>query len=246
MGDAGGLIRPRRQSPAPRRNVGAMRIVIAGGHGKIALLLGRLLAERGDTAVGLIRDPGQSADLTAAGLEPVVLDLEGADAETVAKVLVGADAAVFAAGAGPNSGAARKDTVDRAGSVLLADACEQAGVGRFVQISAMGVESVRDVEASADDEVFTVYLRAKLQAEDDLRRRSLAWTVLRPGGLTDDPAADRVTLAPSVEPGRVPRADVAAVTLALLDDPRSAGLVLELVGGDVPVAEAVAAAVQPG
>jgi uncharacterized protein YbjT (DUF2867 family) len=223
-----------------------MRIVIAGGHGKIALLLGRLLAERGDTAVGLIRDPGQSADLTAAGLEPAVLDLEGADAESVAKVLVGADGVVFAAGAGPNSGAARKDTVDRAGSVLLADACEQAGVSRFVQISAMGVDTLRGVEARADDEIFTAYLRAKLQAEDDLRRRPLAWTVLRPGGLTDDPAADRVLLAPSVDRGYVPRADVAAVTLALLDEPRSAGLVLELVGGEVPVAEAVAASVQPG
>src|SRR5215213_2930627 len=108
-----------------------MRIVIAGGHGKIAQLLGQRLVQRGDAAVGLIRDPGQSGDLSDLGIEPVVLDLEDADAEVVAKVLAGADAAVFAAGAGPNSGAARKDTVDRAASVLLADACERAGVDRF-------------------------------------------------------------------------------------------------------------------
>lgn len=223
-----------------------MRIVIAGGHGKIALLLGRQLGERGDTAVGLIRDPGQSAELSVAGIEPVVIDLETADVEAVAKVLAGADAAVFAAGAGPSSGAARKDTVDRAASVLLADACEAAGVSRFVQISAMGVESVRDVPAAPDDEVFTVYLRAKLEAEDDLRRRSLAWTVLRPGGLTDDPATGLVRLEPSVERGSVTRADVAAVVLGLLDEPRSGGLVLELVAGDVPVTEAIRAAVRPG
>jgi nucleoside-diphosphate-sugar epimerase len=217
-----------------------MRIVIAGGHGKIGLLSGRLLAERGDTAVGLIRDPAQQDDLRAAGLEPVVLDLEGADVEAVAKVLAGADAAVFAAGAGPNSGAARKDTVDRAASVLLADGCEAAGVDRFVQISSIGVESVRDVPPNPDDDVFTVYLRAKLAAEEDLRRRSLAWTVLRPGGLTDDPPTGRVRLAESVERGRVPRADVAAVVLALLDTPATRDRVLELVGGDTPIAEAIA------
>jgi len=218
-----------------------MRIVIAGGHGKIALLLGRMLAERGDSVVGLIRNPAQSTDLSALGIEPVVLDLETAGAEAVAKVLAGADAAVFAAGAGPNSGAARKETVDLAASVLLADACEQAGVSRFVQISAIGVESVRNVAPTPDDEVFTVYLRAKLAAEDDLRRRSLAWTVLRPGGLTDEPATGRVLLAPSVERGTVPRADVAAVVLGLLDEPGTAGLVLELLTGEVPVTDAIAA-----
>jgi nucleoside-diphosphate-sugar epimerase len=220
-----------------------MRIVIAGGHGKIALHLGRLLADRGDTAVGLIRNPGQDGDLTALGIEPVALDLETADAEAVAKVLAGADAAVFAAGAGPNSGAARKDTVDRGASVLLADACERAGVDRFVQVSSIGVETVRDVPAQPDDEVFTAYLRAKLAAEDDLRRRSLAWTVLRPGGLTDAPGTGRVRLAPSVQRGSVPRADVAAVIIALLDEPRSARLVLELVAGDTPISEAVTALV---
>jgi nucleoside-diphosphate-sugar epimerase len=217
-----------------------MRIVIAGGHGKIARQLGRLLTERGDTAAGLIRDPGQAGDLKADGIEPVVLDLENARTDDVAAVLAGADAAVFAAGAGPNSGAARKDTVDRAASVLLADACEQAGVDRFVQISAMGVESVRDADPGPDPDVFTVYLQAKLAAEDDLRRRPLAWTVLRPGALTDDQPTGRVQLAPSVERGSVPRVDVAAVVVALLDAPGTAGLVLELVSGDVPVPDAVA------
>jgi nucleoside-diphosphate-sugar epimerase len=219
-----------------------MRIVIAGGHGKIALLLGRLLANRGDTAVGLIRDPGQRDDLRAAGMEPVVLDLENMDAAGVAAVLADADAAIFAAGAGPGSSIARKDTVDRAGAVLLADGCERAGVGRYLLISSMGVESVRDGAVPGGvDEVFLAYLRAKLAAEDDIRSRSLASTVLRPGGLTDEPATGRVRLAAHVESGRVSRADVAAVTLALLDEPLSAGLVLELVSGDTLIHEAVAA-----
>ena len=114
-----------------------MRIVIAGGHGKIALLLERLLAERGDQAVGLIRNPAHAADVRKAGAEAVICDLEAASAGDVAVLLSGADAVVFAAGAGPGSGAPRKDSVDRAASVLMADAAERAGVRRFVQVSSM-------------------------------------------------------------------------------------------------------------
>ena len=117
-----------------------MRIVIAGGHGKIALLLERLLAERGDQAVGLIRNPAHLADVNQAGAEAVVRDLEAASAGDVAVLLSGADAVVFAAGAGPGSGVPRKDSVDRAAAVLMADAAEQAGVRRFVQVSAMGAD----------------------------------------------------------------------------------------------------------
>jgi nucleoside-diphosphate-sugar epimerase len=218
-----------------------MRVVIAGGHGQIALRLGRLLAGRGDAVVGIIRNPDQSDDLVAAGMEPAVIDLETADVAPVAELLAGADAAVFAAGAGPGSGAPRKDTVDRGAAVLLADACEAAGVTRLVQVGSIGAEEMRGTEPSPDDDVFTVYLRAKLAAEDDLRRRDLAWTILRPGHLTDDPGTGLVRLAPSVPRGPVPRDDVAAVLLALLDEPRTAGRVLTLVSGDTPIAKAVAA-----
>jgi len=213
-----------------------MRIVLAGGHGKIALLLTRLAAGRGDTVVGLVRNPDHVQDVRDHGGDAVVLDLESATAEQVAAVLAGADAAVFAAGAGPGSGTARKETVDRDAAALLADAALIAGVRRHVQISAMGLDRADD---PGMDEVFAVYLRAKDAAERALRARDLDWTVLRPGRLTDDPAAGAVALAGSVEPGAVSRADVAAVVLALLDDPGTAGLTLELVGGGTPVAEAV-------
>ena len=115
-----------------------MRVVIAGGHGKIALLLERLLAERGDQAVALIRNPAHVTDVREAGAEAVICDLEAASADEVAVLLAGADAVVFAAGAGPGSGAPRKDSVDRAGSVLMAEAAERAGIRRFVQVSSMG------------------------------------------------------------------------------------------------------------
>ncbi|MCF6471398.1 NAD-dependent epimerase/dehydratase family protein [Nonomuraea sp. MG754425] len=211
-----------------------MRIIIAGGHGKIAL---RLAARLGQGAVGLVRDPAHVADVEAAGGEAVLCDLEKAGVEEVARIVAGADAVVFAAGAGPGSGAARKDTVDRGASVLLADAAERAGVRRFVQISSMGAGRP---PAPGRDEVWAAYITAKTAAEEDLRARDLDWTILRPGRLTDEPGTGLVRLAPSVPPGAVPRDDVAAVVVALLAHPGGAGRTLELVSGDTPVAEAVA------
>jgi uncharacterized protein YbjT (DUF2867 family) len=214
-----------------------MRIVIAGGHGKIALLLERVATERGDQVVGLIRNPAHIADVNRAGAEAVVCDLEAASAGDVAVLLSGADAVVFAAGAGPGSGAPRKDSVDRAAAVLMADAAEQAGVRRFVQVSAMGADQP---PRPGSDEVWAAYITAKTAAEADLRARDLDWTILRPGRLTDAPGTGTVRLAtPPVPAGAVPRADVAAVIAALLDEPGTWHQTLELVGGDSPVAAAV-------
>lgn len=219
-----------------------MHLVLAGAHGQVARRLGRLLSARGDSVTGIVRNPDHTAVLEADGVTPVVLDLETADLDDVVPVLAGADAVVFTAGAGPGSGAARKDTVDRGAAVLLADAAERAGVGRYLLVSSMGVESVRDGATPAGmDEVFLAYLRAKLAAEDTLLARSaLATTVLRPGGLIDDPGTGRVTLDRRVERGSIPRDDVAAVLLALLDVDQD-GRVLEVVGGPTPIPEAVAA-----
>ncbi|WP_093799579.1 SDR family oxidoreductase [Streptomyces sp. Wb2n-11] len=212
-----------------------MRIVIAGGHGQIALRLERLLAARGYGVAGIVRDPGQSEDLREAGAEPVVLDLESASVEQVAEVLEGADAAVFAAGAGPGSGTGRKDTVDRGAAVLFADAAERAGVRRFLVVSSMGADPER-----AGDEVFDAYLRAKGAADADVRSRTgLDWTILRPGSLTNDAGTGLVRLGASTGRGPVARDDVAAVLAELLETPSTAGLTLELVSGSVPVAVAV-------
>jgi len=221
-----------------------MRIVIAGAHGQVARRLGRLLSARGDSVVGIIRNPTHAADLTADGVEPALMDLESAPVADVVAAVAGADAVVFAAGAGPGSGAARKDTVDRGAAVLLADAAETAAVTHYLLVSSMGVDLVADgATPEGVDEVFTAYLRAKLAAEKDvLARRNLTTTVLRPGGLTDEPGTGRVSLARHVERGSVPRDDVAAVLLALLDRRSEDGAVLELVAGDAPIADAVAAA----
>lgn len=213
-----------------------MRIVIAGGHGKIALLLTARLAARGDAVVGIVRNPDHVDDVRSAGGDAVVLDLESASVDDVAAVVDGADAVVFAAGAGPGSGVARKDTVDRAAAVLFADAAQRANVRRFLQVSAMGLDRADD---QGTESVFATYLRAKAAAERDLTARPLDWTILRPGRLTDDPATGRVRLGTQVQPGAVSRDDVAAVLVALLDAPGTAGQVLELVGGDTPIERAL-------
>jgi uncharacterized protein YbjT (DUF2867 family) len=213
-------------------------VVIAGGHGKIALLLTRQLAMRGDRVVGLVRNPDHVADVEAQGGVAVVADLESATAAELAEPLRPADAVVFAAGAGPGSGAARKDTVDRAAAVLLADAARLAGVRRYLLVSSPGV----DAPPSSGDEVWAADLRAKKAAEVAITETDLDWTILRPGSLTDDPPTDQILLAPPpIDLGPVTRADTAATLVALLDDPGTVGQVLELREGDVAVAEAVKA-----
>jgi nucleoside-diphosphate-sugar epimerase len=219
-----------------------MRVVLAGAHGKVARRLGRLLTTRGDTVIGIVRNPAHRSDILSDGVDPVVLDLEAASVDDVAAVVSGADAVVFAAGAGPASGVARKDTVDRGAAVLLADAAERAGVRRYLLVSSMGVDSVAGASSpDGMDDVFRAYLEAKLAAEQDLLARpALAVTVLRPGSLTDDPGTGQVMLARSVARGKVPRDDVAAVLVAMLDLPQDA-VVAELVSGPTPISEAVSA-----
>ena len=217
-----------------------MRIAIAGAHGQVARRLGRLLSGRGDSVVGIVRNPAHEPDLVADGVEPVVLDLETASVDQVAEVVRGADAVVFAAGAGPGSGTERKHTVDRGAAVLLADAAERAGVRIYLLVSSMGVEQARKGTPRGMDPVFAVYLQAKLRAEDEiLPRPGLDTTIVRPGRLTDDPGTGRVTLGHGIEIGDVPRDDVAAVLAEILRAGK-VNDVVEVVGGPTPLEEAVA------
>ncbi len=212
-----------------------MRVVIAGGHGQIARHLERVLTERGHSPVGIVRNPDHVADLESAGAEAVVLDLEHTDVAAVADVLRGADAVVFAAGGGPDSGVERKETVDKGAAVLLADAAEQAGVRRYVMVSSMGTESA-DPDS---DEVFQVYLRAKKAADDDLRGRDLDWTIVRPGRLTDEPASGRIQVG-TLSRGKIPRADVATVLAEALTTEGTIGATFDLLAGHQTIEAALA------
>jgi uncharacterized protein YbjT (DUF2867 family) len=197
------------------------------------LRLGRLLAARGDRVRGLIRNPDQAGDLRAAGVEPVVADLEQADAAAVAEAVAGADAVVFAAGAGPGSGEARKATMDRDGAIKLIEAARRVEIDRYVMVSSRGADS-----AAAGDG-FAAYLRAKGEADDALGASGLACTIVRPGALTNDPGTGRVRTDSG--DGAIPRDDVAATLLAVLDAPGTAGRTFLLISGDTPIADAVAA-----
>ena len=214
-----------------------MVVAIAGAHGKIAMRLTGLLVARGDTVTGLIRNPDHAADITGRGASPVVCDLETAGVEEVTEAIEGADAAVFAAGAGAGSGAQRKLTMDRDGAIKLLDAATAAGVHRYVIISSIGAE-----DPPPGDDVFSVYLRAKAEADAAVQASDRDWTVVRPGGLTDDLGTGRVRVDTAPFQGRVPRDDVAAVLARLLDDPRASQRVLYVNGGPDPVEEAVSRA----
>jgi uncharacterized protein YbjT (DUF2867 family) len=209
-----------------------MDILVAGGHGQIALILLELLAADGHRARGLIRKPEHSPDLEARGAIPVLGDLE--KDSSLAPYVEGADAVVFAAGAGPGSGAARKRTVDYGGAEKLIEAAQQTGVSRYVMISSVGAHNPKATGP------MQAYLEAKADADEALMKSGLEWTIVRPGPLTNDPPTGLVRVSTELG-GRapVPRADVAAVISEVLRAPNTIGVTFELFGGEVPVADAV-------
>ena len=214
-----------------------MKIAIAGGHGTIALHLTRLLADAGHEVTSIVRNPGHRTDVEEAGGTMVVADLESATPDDLAETIGSADVAVFAAGAGPGSGAERKDTVDHLGAVKLIDAARELGVGHYVIVSSMGADPTH-----VGDEVFDKYLVAKGRADDAVRSSGLPFTIVRPTSLTDDDPVGTVRLGESADGGAVTRADVAAVIAALIERAGPGGRTLELTAGDTPIADAVASA----
>lgn len=213
-----------------------MHVVIAGGHGKIALQLTKMLDERGEQVRSLIRDQDQSDDVVDAGAEAVLCDLENDDAERIARAVADADAIVFAAGAGPGSGPERKESVDYGGAAKLIEAAKHNGIPRYVIVSAIGA----DAEHEGDGD-FDVYLRAKGRADAELADSGLTYTVIRPGALTDEPGTGRVFASEGGEHAEIPREDVAAVIAAVLSEPAAEGKTFEVVSGETPIGEAVKA-----
>ena len=213
-----------------------MDVVVAGGAGKIGVRLLRLLNQNGHRGRGLIRKEEQSAALRSAGGEPALVDLETVSVPDLAIAIHGADAVVFAAGAGPGSGEERKWTVDYGGAVKLIEAAQHEGIRRYAIVSSVGADHPEEAGGGG----FAVYLQAKHDADEKLRESGLDYTIVRPGGLTDDAGTGKVSIAQHLERSEIPRDDVAAVLLAVLGNDRAIGKDFDLVSGDTPVDEAVA------
>jgi nucleoside-diphosphate-sugar epimerase len=213
-----------------------MQVAIAGAHGKIGMRLMRRIAAHGENVIGLIRNPAHAEDVRAAGGEPVVCDLERASVEELTAAISGSDATVFTAGAGPGSGAARKLTVDRDGAIKLLHASSAADVSRYLVVSSVGAEN-----PPTGDDVFSVYLRAKAEADAAVQASDRDWTIVRPGRLTDDPGTGRVRVSSEPFRGQVPRDDVADVLDALLHEPRAARRLLYVNAGQETIADALKA-----
>ena len=215
------------------------QVAIVGGHGKIARLLHPLLVEAGRQPVALVRSDSQRATVEGLGAHARLLDVEQADEAAFAQAFAGCDAVVFSAGGGADGNATRKRTVDLEGSLKSVAGARAAGITRFVQVSAIGVD---DPLPDDTDEVWRADVEAKRDADEALRASGLDWTILRPGRLTDDPGTGLVALGDDVRRAEIPRADVAAVVAAVLDDDRTIGQQWNLVGGAVPIDEAISAA----
>jgi uncharacterized protein YbjT (DUF2867 family) len=211
-----------------------VNVVIVGGHGKIAMRLAKLLVDRGDSPRGIIRSADQEADLEAIGVEPIALDIENIEIDDA---VAGADAVVFAAGAGPGSGPARKRTVDYAGAVSLADAAATHGIRRYLIVSAIGTNHPERWSGDMGP-----YYEAKADADKYVAESGLDYTIVRPGRLTDDPGTGKVDLGDGPGGvGSVTRDDVALVLAEVLTADNTIGKGFDLLNGDTPVPEAIAA-----
>ncbi|MDP9887214.1 NAD(P)H-binding protein [Pseudarthrobacter enclensis] len=212
------------------------RIAIIGGHGKVALLLSALLAGEGHSVTSFIRNPGHADDVAATGAAPSVLDVENSSTAAIAQALAGHDAVVWSAGAGGGN-PGRTYAVDRDAAIRSMDAAVQAGVNRYIMVSYFGAGKDHGVP---EDSSFFAYAEAKAAADEYLRGTGLAWTILGPGALTDNPGTGRIDVDPSPDGEReTSRANTAIVAAAVLDLPQTAGRTIEFRDGTLPVAAAL-------
>ncbi|OBI76220.1 SDR family oxidoreductase [Mycobacterium sp. E740] len=211
------------------------RVLIIGGHGKVALRLAAILTDRGDEVKSVFRNPGHSDDVGATGADPVVADIENLDTDALADMLTGHDAVVFSAGAGGGN-PTRTYAVDRDAAIRVIDAAERAGVPRFIMVSYFGAGPKHGVPK---DNSFFHYAEAKAAADGHLRASTLRWTILGPGRLTLEPATGRIAVGPEAADGDVSREDVALVAAACLADDSTVGNTIEFNNGDVPIEDAL-------
>jgi len=222
------------------------RVVLIGGHGKVALLAAPKLVARGFAVDSLIRNPDHSAEISATGATPVVLDIENAGVEQLAEAFSGAHSIVFSAGAGGGS-KERTRAVDFDAAVRSMEAAKQAGVSRFVMVSYS--RALVDVDNLDPENSFYTYAKAKHDADAVLRETDLDYTILGPGALTLDPASKKITIAdetgnidgkaPEAENGKVSRENVAEVITHVVDTEAAQRSTVNFYDGSTAIAEAI-------
>lgn len=211
------------------------RVVIIGGHGKVALHLTKILSEQGHQVSSIFRNPDHSTDVEQAGASPVVADLSELSVDDMADVFRGHDAVVWSAGSGGGSPEATY-AVDRDAAIRSMDAAELASVGRYVMVSYLGAGKDHGVP---EDNSFFPYAEAKAAADEHLRNSKLAWTILGPGGLTTDPGTGMIEVSDKPQQETVSREDVAHVAAVVLGNLGAVDKTIQFNTGDTPIAEAV-------
>lgn len=210
-------------------------VFIVGAAGKVGRHLVKQLADKQHHVRALHRRAEQAAELSDLGATPVTGDLTATDVDTLAGQMRGSDVVVFTAGAG-GAGVEVTNAIDGRGLELAVDAARQAGVRRFLLVSAFP-EAGRN---RGMGEGFENYMTVKKRADVYLAATDLDWVILRPGTLKDAAGTGRVTAGPAIAYGDIPRADVAAALVALVEHPKLRHTIIELTDGDQPVDEAIA------
>ncbi|MBD7939110.1 SDR family oxidoreductase [Cytobacillus sp. Sa5YUA1] len=210
-----------------------MKVLVIGANGQIGKqVMNKLSKSTGDTPVAMVRKAEQLNDFKNSGLEAVHASLTGT-VDELATAMQGCDAVVFTAGSGGHTGYDQTLLIDLDGAGKAIEAAEQAGVSRFVMVSAIHAN---------DREKWTAiepYMAAKHYADKMLMNSSLDYTIVRPGGLLNEPGIGKVQASASLERNTIPREDVAATIVEVLHNDRTIHQSFDLVTGEETIDEAL-------
>ena len=213
-----------------------MKVLVVGANGQIGKHLVSFIQKSDDLqAKAMIRKEEQASYFKELGADTAIVDLEG-EIDDIAEAAKDVDAVVFTAGSGPKTGKDKTIMVDLDGAVKTIEATKKAGVKRFVMVSSFDTTRKAIQEAP---ESFAPYVAAKHYAVEWLKDTDLDYTIVHPGGLTNDEATGKVTVGMSGELGKVPREDVAQTIFATLKNDSTIGKEFQVISGETPVEEAV-------
>ena len=213
-----------------------MKVLVIGANGQIGQHLIRLLSESNEHTVrAMVRTKEQAESFESKGVEVAVANLEGSVKE-IADAAKGCEAIVFTAGSGGKTGADKTLLVDLDGAAKAVEAAEQLGLNRFVMVSALQAHR----RENWNDKI-RHYYAAKHYADKILEQSGLLYTIIRPGGLLNEPGTGKVTVAENLSRASISREDVANTILVSLNEERTINRSFDLVSGETSIREALKA-----